>query len=237
MATTDTTKEKKTAPKKVSLDVPVVNAEGKEVSRLKLPEVFATPWNADLVHQVVVSMQANARTSVAHTKDRSEVRGGGKKPWRQKGTGRARHGSIRSPLWRGGGVTFGPRNEKDYSKKVNRKMKKKALYAVLSKKLKDGEILFVEKLIFDAPKAKDARTILTHLSTASGFEKLKDRRNNAAFIALGERSDATIRSFRNFGNISIDEARNLNPLDVLTHKYLIIENPKSALSVLVGEEK
>src|SRR3989338_8920163 len=106
------------------MDAKVYNVKGKEVSSIELPEsVFGVKKNDSLVRQVVLGMQANARTPVAHTKDRGDVRGGGKKPWKQKGTGRARHGSIRSPLWRGGGTTFGQRKERDYAQKINRKMR------------------------------------------------------------------------------------------------------------------
>mgnify|MGYP001581033827 FL=1 len=96
----------------MSIEAPIYNAQGKKAGTIALPErLFGEAWNASLMHQVVTSMQDNARTPVAHTKDRGEVRGGGKKPWRQKGTGRARHGSIRSPIWVGGGKAHGPRNE------------------------------------------------------------------------------------------------------------------------------
>jgi large subunit ribosomal protein L4 len=211
----------------------VYNTKGKEAGKVTLPEaVFSTQWNADLVHQVVVSMMSNAREPIAHTKTRGEVRGGGKKPWQQKGLGRARHGSSRSPIWVGGGVAHGPRNDKNYSKKINKKMKAAALYSLLSKKLKDGEIMFVDALTFAEPKAKDAKEILSTLSGVKGFEKLAGKRRNAAFVALPSKDRMVEKSFNNFGNVEVGEVRNLNPLHVLNYKYLVIANPEESLKQL-----
>lgn len=242
MATAKTTKEKRTTKiaktaKKTVVKIPVdmkatvYSQSGKESGKVDLPKsVFGLPWNADLVHQVVVSQQSNARTPIAHTKDRSEVRGGGKKPWKQKGTGRARHGSRRSPIWIGGGVTFGPRNERDYSKKINKKMRTKALFTVLSKKLKDGEILFVDTLSFSEPKTVQAKEVMSALGAVKGYEKLVTKKKNTALFALQAPDENTAKSFRNFGNVLIEEVRNLNPVTALTYKYLIITKPNDAVS-------
>jgi len=174
-------------------------------------------------------MQANERGSTAHTKDRGEVRGGGRKPWQQKGTGRARHGSSRSPIWKGGGVTHGPRSDKDYSKKINRQMKQKALLLALSRKLRDGQIIFIDKLEMAAPKAKEAKAILAALGKKAGFVT---KNKNAALIALPSAHAHTIKSFGNFSNISVTEVRNLNPISVLGSKYLVIADPQSAFETL-----
>ncbi len=205
------------------MEQPIYNTEGKKVGTIDLPEsIFGVQWNADLLHQVVTAMQANARTSTAHTKDRGEVRGGGKKPWAQKGTGRARHGSSRSPIWKGGGVTHGPRNEKDYSKKINRQARQKALLVALSRKLKDNEIIFVDSIEMKEPKTAQAMLALQGF-TKAGFAMSKAK--NAALIALPGVHKPTMKSFANIGNINVEEVRNLNPLNVLSSKYLIIANP------------
>ncbi len=197
---------------------------------MKLPEgVFGLPWNADLVHEVVRLMNNNSRDNVAHTKTRGEVRGGGKKPWQQKGTGRARHGSTRSPIWVGGGIAHGPRNDQNYSRKINKKVRSKALFIVLSRKFKDGDILFVDTLNMSAPKAKDAKTILSSLATIKGYEKLATKKVNTAIIATDSKSTIIEKSFRNLGNVSVEEFRNINPVSVMNHKYLIIANPEQSL--------
>ena len=220
------------------MEVAVYSQKGKETGKASLPaSVFGVSWNADLVHQTVVSMQANARSPIAHAKDRSEVRGGGKKPWKQKGTGRARHGSRRSPIWVGGGVTHGPTKNRDHSKKINKKMKAKALYTVLSKKLNDQEILFVDSIEIADPKAKDAKNILVALSKVKGYEGVATKRRNSALILIPKNDLVVKKSFGNFGNVEVDETRNLNVLDVLTYKYVVIVDPKKSIESIEGKQK
>ncbi len=207
--------------------------EGKASKDITLPEaVFGLPWNADLVHQVVNSMLTDMRTPVAHTKTRGEVSGGGKKPWKQKGTGRARHGSTRSPIWVGGGVAHGPRNDKNFDRKVNRKMKAKALFTILSKKLKEGEIVFVDTLNLKDIKTKFAKSTLEALSKVEGFDMLAKKTENAAFIALAAANTNLKRAFANMGNVMAEEVRNINPLHLLKYKYLIVEAPSEAIAFL-----
>jgi large subunit ribosomal protein L4 len=215
------------------METKIYSIDGKEAGTLKLPErVFNAPWNANMVHTVVSAMQANARTASTHTKNRGEVRGGGRKPWRQKGTGRARHGSKRSPIWVGGGISHGPRNERSHEQKINRKARAAALFAVLSKKLRDGEVLFVDTFGFSEPKTARAKTALGSLAGISGFAALATRRRNAALIALGARDEVASKSFRNFGSISVDLVQNLNPVDVLSYKYLVVTAPQDAIAFL-----
>lgn len=215
------------------MDTKVYNQEGKESGKVTLPEtVFGAAWNADLVHEVVVSMQSNARAGTAHTKDRSEVRGGGRKPWKQKGTGRARHGSRRSPIWTGGGVTFGPRSEKDYSKKINKKVRAKALASTLSKKFTDGEVVFVEALTFAEPKTAEAKKAITALASGTGIEALGTKRANAALVVLPARDENTERSFRNFGNFEVAQVKDISTVDLLTYKYVVFANPADSIEAL-----
>lgn len=208
----------------------IYSNQGKNAGNVKLPSsVFDLPWNGDLVHQVAIAMQANARDSVAHTKGRGEVSGGGKKPWRQKGTGRARHGSSRSPIWRHGGVTHGPLSEKDYSQKINRKMRTKALFTVLSQKLRDGEILFVDTMELGAIKTKDASKVLTDLSKIKGFERLATKRKNTALISIPGRSQVVEKSFSNIPSVIVDKITDMSVVDALSARYLIITKPEEAI--------
>ena len=208
------------------------NSKGKESGEITLPEkVFGVKWNANLVHQVITSLMSSKRKGTAHAKTRGEVRGGGKKPWKQKGTGRARHGSTRSPIWVGGGVAHGPRNDKNYERKVNTKQNAKALASILSAKLRDGEIIFVDQIDFKAAKTKDAVDVISCLSKIKGFERLS-KKTNAALVALSGKNEAVEKSFQNIGSVSVSEARNINPVDVLKYKYILIENPEKSVKVL-----
>ncbi len=216
------------------METKLYNQKGEAVGSYEAPaEVFNLPWNADLVHQVVTSMLSTRRSGTAHTKDRGDVSGGGKKPWQQKGTGRARHGSIRSPLWRGGGTTFGPRTEKNYGRKINRSMKRKALLTVLSKKFKDGEVIFLNELVVDSSKTKDAKRVFDSLAGIEGMGTLAGKSSNALVLALPGKNSSVEKSFRNFGNITVTESRSLNPVDLLAYRFVAIVNPDESLKTLI----
>jgi large subunit ribosomal protein L4 len=236
---------KRTAPKKevvakttkpvaaVKLEAKVWSSTGGKATSVTLPaEIFGVKWNSDLVHQVYQGMRANARPTVANTKFRGEVSGGGIKPWKQKGTGRARHGSNRSPIWRHGGITHGPRAERDFSVKINKKMRVAALMAVLSRKLKDNQIIFVDKLSFEAPKTSEARAMMVEIAKVSGISELATKRANAAVIAFTKKDLVAEKSFRNIGSVISEEVRNLNTVDLMDKRYLVIENPAEAFEIL-----
>src|ERR1035437_1402545 len=220
------------------METKIYNQKGKEAGTIALPEaIFGLPWNADLVYQVVNSLRSSARDPIAHTKTRGEVRGGGRKPWQQKGLGKARHGSIRSPIWVGGGVTHGPRKDKNYDRKVNKQAKLKALNVILSKKFRDNEILFLQGLTLENPKTKEAKAVVLDLAKIKGFEKLATKPKNAAVIAMNEKGTNAVKGFNNFGNISIEEYRNVNPLMALNCKYLIIAGAEKIFAGAKNEIK
>src|SRR3989338_1464474 len=210
----------------------VYDMQGKKIG--EIDSLFNGKVHPALMAQAVQMYLANKRCGLASTKTRVEVSGGGKKPWRQKGTGRARAGSIRSPLWVGGGVAHGPRSEKNYARKINRKQKSQALYSALSRKLREGEILFLNGIALPEIKAKAAKEVLERLSRIKGYESLS-RRRNAASIVIPVKDVNIAKSFRNFGNVSVGQARNLNLLDVLTYKYLVVVNPKDSIKSLIKD--
>ena len=213
----------------------IYSKKGEKKGSIKLPEsVFGQSWNGDLVHQVVHAITANTRAGTADTKGRSEVRGGGKKPWKQKGTGRARHGSSRSPIWKGGGVTHGPLAEKNYKQKINKKMASKALAVSLSAKLRDGELLFVDALEFGKlPKTSEAAEIVQAFAGIKGFEKLAKAKKPKAVLVIPSVDKVLSQSFRNVPQISLSLAKDLNTFDVLNHQYVIFAGPEASVETLV----
>jgi large subunit ribosomal protein L4 len=208
------------------MKISVYNQEGQEIGQTLLPkEIFDVPFEADLVHQVVVCQQANRRQVIANTKGRGEVRGGGRKPWRQKGTGRARVGSIRSPIWRGGGVTFGPTKERVFKKEIPRKMRRKALFMVLSQKVKDGIVFVLDELKLEKPKTKLMKEIIENLKS-----KIENFKEGSILIALPKMEKNIILAARNLEKVATMQAKDLNCLDLLNYKYLIL--PKEAIEII-----
>lgn len=193
------------------MKAPLYDLNNKPVSEIEVSdEIFGRPWNADLVHQALMAHVANRRRPLAHTKGHSEVSGGGRKPWRQKGTGRARQGSIRSPLWKGGGVSHGPTKEKKYGKKINKKMLRIALHAALSRKLKDNNLKFVESLELKAPKTKELVMLLKPFGTPSTLIVSETHR------AILSRASANLKKVKSLN------PQSLNIEDILTHKDILI---------------
>jgi len=195
------------------MKIDLYNQNGEVTGSVTLPkEIFEVKFSADLVHQIAVSLSGNKRQISAHTKDRSEVSGGGKKPWQQKGTGRSRHGSIRSPLWKGGGATFGPRKDRIFEREVPKKMRRKALFMVLSQKAKDKQLVVLEKIELEKGKTKEMVSSLSKLPC----------NNQATLIALPNYDKKIFLAARNIKKVSIEDARNLNVLEVLSYKYLLL---------------
>ncbi len=211
----------------------IFDKKGKEIKQIDAPkEIFGVRWNKDLVHEVMVSMNSNSRSNIAHTKDRAEVSGGGKKPWKQKGLGRARHGSIRSPIWIGGGITFGPRNDKNYSRKINKKVSANALAMLLTQKAVDGELILIDSFNMGSIKSKEAVQVINAIAKNKEFSGLASNKQSRAIVALFERDVNTEKSFRNLKNVQLDLVRNINVIDLLNSKYLIIENPEKSFEIL-----
>ncbi|MEI8270841.1 MAG: 50S ribosomal protein L4 [bacterium] len=215
------------------METKIYNQKGIEAGKIELPaKVFGAKWRADLVHQVVEGMRSNKRAGTADTKGRGEVRGGGRKPWKQKGTGRARHGSNRSPIWVGGGVTHGPLAEKNYKRTITKSMRAQALFSVLSKKFKDREILFVDSLEMSETKTKSAKEVMKNLAKTSKWKIIENAKKPKILVALSGRNEKIEKSFRNLPQLEIVFLKNLNPLDVLNYRYLLIENPADSVKFL-----
>lgn len=220
------------------MKVNVYTIEGKVSKQLEVPEViFGAEWNADLVSQVLYSQASNRRAGTAHTKNRSEVRGGGKKPWAQKGSGRARHGSSRSPIWRHGGVTFGPRNDKDYKKTIPRGMKVAALFSLLSAKVKAGKVIFLDTIPSQSGKTKDADASMQGLTTIDGFKTLCYKKPNNIYVTVSKAETTTKQAFRNLPYMTLHTMEDLNPLDLANTRYLVISNPEETIAYLSSKQK
>ncbi len=215
------------------MKVNVYTTEGKVKKTLDLPEeIFAAKWNADLVAQVLTSQASNRRSGTAHTKNRAEVRGSHKKPWAQKGSGRARHGSAQSPLWKGGGVTFGPRNDKNYKKVIPKGMKVAALFSLLSAKVKEGKVLFVDNIDLTTGKTKDADEVIKGLSNVEGFTTLRHKKHNNVYLSVKKGEEMSKRAFRNLPYLTLHNMDDLNPLDIANTRYLLISNVEETVEYL-----
>jgi len=193
------------------MQLAVKNLDGQTVGQVDLrDEVFAVPFNQAVVHQALVRQLANARQGTSDTKTRGEVSGGGRKPWKQKGTGRARQGSIRSPHWKGGGVVFGP-HPRDFSQDMPKKMRRLALLSAISSKVSENLLVLVEDLRVDEARTKEMAELLKRLDIEA-----------SALLVLAEIDPKVIRAARNIPRVSTQLARCLSVGDVLSHQYVIM---------------
>jgi large subunit ribosomal protein L4 len=188
------------------------NTQGDQVGEIELSEsIFAIKVNEAAMHQAVLAYLANQRLATANTKTRTEVRGGGRKPWRQKGTGRARHGSIRSPIWRGGGITFGPRTERNFKQALPKKIRRLALKSALTTKVNTGQLIVLDQLTMDAPKTKEMVQVLDNLKTG-----------RKVLIITNAPEVNVIKSARNIPGVKTTSANQLNVYDILNTDNLVI---------------
>ncbi|MDW7652353.1 MAG: 50S ribosomal protein L4 [Bacillota bacterium] len=192
--------------------VALYNTQGDQVGEVELSDsVFAIKVNEAAMHQAVLAYLANQRLATANTKTRTEVRGGGRKPWRQKGTGRARHGSTRSPIWRGGGITFGPRAERNFKQALPKKIKRLALKSALTTKVNTGQLIVLDQLTMDAPKTKEMVQVLGKLNTG-----------RKVLIITNAPEVNVIKSARNIPGVKTTVANQLNVYDILNTDNLVI---------------
>ncbi len=193
--------------------VTVYNMEGKKVKDLDLDkDIFDIEVKKEVIHKVVVAHLSNKRNVVAHVKDRSEVRGGGRKPWKQKGTGRARHGSNRSPIWVGGGVTFGPSSNINFKKKINKKERKKALFMTLSSKVNDKKLILVDELKMKKISTKEFVKSINKLPV----------KNENALVVLGIQDKTILKSIKNAPKMKLTTTESLNLYDILKYDSLLM---------------
>lgn len=229
----------------MSIQTKVYNQKSEETGKHELSDkVFGVKANIGLIHQAVVAQMGNQRQVLAHTKGKSEVRGGGKKPWKQKGTGRARAGSSRSPIWIGGGITFGPRSDQNFSKRINKKMRQKALVSVLSNKVKNESFVILDKFEIKEYKTKKFNDIISKLEKKVFVQKIKSNKQEkeevkddkkdkvvknkaknqkrSILIIDSEKNEKLKKSANNLPGIQIINLENINIVDLLKYKNLII---------------
>ncbi|MEK9130010.1 MAG: 50S ribosomal protein L4 [Patescibacteria group bacterium] len=209
------------------MKIAVYNQEGNKIEEQELnPAIFNVEAKSEVIHQIVVAQMANARQVLAHTKTRGQVRGGGRKPWKQKGTGRARAGTTRSPLWKGGGIVFGPTKERNFSQKVNKKMKKKALFMVLSDKVANNAMTVLDKIELKEGKTKVfLKTLkdLNKLFQLSSEKQVENKKENKSILVVVEKkNEYLVRAIKNVPKILTIRADCLNVVDLLKYKYLLI---------------
>ena len=210
------------------IEVPIYKQDGSQAGVAQLPEhLFTLPWTDALVHQVVVGIASNQRSATAHAKGRSEVRGGGRKPWRQKGTDRARHGSIRSPLWVGGGVTFGPNKEKKYTKSINKKMRAKAFFTVLSEKARAGMLAFVDGFSVEKPSTKAAVACVKGVCG-----EVADVKKNVCTVVFSERDESLRKSFANIQGVNLVALDAFNTKDALSARNILFMDSAKTIEYL-----
>ncbi len=201
----------------------IYNQNGEIVSELKLSDkVFAVKINEDLVHQAMVTQSANERQVLAHTKTKAEVRGGGKKPWKQKGTGRARAGSSRSPIWIGGGVTFGPRKDRNFSKKINKKMKQKAITMILTDRITENNLAVVDKIEMKEFSTKKFNDFVKKIENVFPNENKTKKSKRSILFVNDIKDEKVVLSSRNLVGFDIINLENINIIDLLKYKNLVI---------------
>ncbi|MFH1610807.1 MAG: 50S ribosomal protein L4 [Patescibacteria group bacterium] len=220
---------------------PVYNTSGEKVKELDLnAKVFGVEIKEGVVHQVAISQMANSRVAIAHAKDKSEVHGGGAKPWRQKGTGRARHGSSRSPIWVGGGVTFGPTKDRNFSKKVNKKMKTRALFMCLSDKVNDKLLTVLDKFEAKEGKTKEVVEVVKNLKKVLDLKEIKKKVKKeykqekkskkfdiknfklSLLLIIPKHDKKAINASKNLTGIKVITADSLNVVDLLKYEKILL---------------
>ncbi|HUT22380.1 MAG TPA: 50S ribosomal protein L4 [Candidatus Bipolaricaulota bacterium] len=211
------------------LKAKVYNKAGQEVKTIDLPKsIFGIEPKTEVINQALVAQRCNGRQVLAHAKTKAEVRGGGRKPWKQKGTGRARHGSNRSPIWIGGGVTFGPSRDRNFEKKINKKVRRKAIAMVLTDRFESGVMKLVDRLDFEAAKTKQAAEVMKNLELSK-----------SVLVVIEKTDQLVIRAFHNIPKTLVVRADSLNVYDLLKYKNLLMtaDSVSAIVETFVKETK